>query len=310
MSTTPDDTPELSVSVICFTTPAHLRRCLEALLVSSEGHVVEVIVPHDATLSSAAALTSQFPGVWFLDAGARATPAELRARAACASRAPLMAFLEDHCMPAADWVDRVLAAHRADLAGVGGSVEKGFPPGRSTDSTLNWAVYLTDYSRYMLPMAAGPAFGLSDCNVSYRRTALESVRSAWSTEFHENVVHDALRREQATLWFDPTIVVYEQRDLTLGAALRDRFSFGRLFGSSRVSGASLSRRLVMTLAALLMPPVLVWRVAKNLFERRRYRGQLVRCLPHLVLVATTWMLGESIGYLSGRAGKSLSHRTA
>lgn len=303
------DRPELSVSVICFTTPAHLRRCLEALLVSSKGHTVQLIVPHDASLAAAESLAAEFPDVWFLDAGAAATPAALRARAALASRAPVVAFLEDHCVPAPDWVARVLAAHREPVAGVGGAVEKGFPPGTTDDSTLNWAVYMTDYSRYMLPMPAGPAQGLSDCNVSYKRSALDPVRCVWATEFHENVVHDALRGVKAPLWFDPTMVVHEQRDLTLGGALRDRFTFGRLFGSSRVTTAPTSRRLAMTAAALVMTPVLVWRVAQNLLRRRRYRGQLLRCLPHLTLVAATWMLGESIGYLTGRAGKSLSYRT-
>ena len=83
--------------------------------------------------------------------------------------AAIVGFLEDHCMPARDWAARVLTAHRQPHAGIGGSIEKGFKPGRSSDTALNWAIYLTDYSRYMLPMAEGPAHGLSDCNVSYKR---------------------------------------------------------------------------------------------------------------------------------------------
>ena len=110
-----------------------------------------------------------------------------------------------------------------------------------------------------------------------------------------------------TLWFDPAMTVFEQRDLTLSGAIRDRFSFGRLFGSSRVREAPLARRLIFSASALAMPPLLVARVAGNLVSRRRHLGQLARCLPHLAIVASMWMAGESLGYLTGTAGKRLSH---
>jgi hypothetical protein len=48
-----------------------------------------------------------------------------------------------------------------------------------------------------------------------------------------------------------------------------------------------------------MPPVLISRVARNLLRRRRHGWQFVRALPSMLLVTTTWMLGESRGYLAG-----------
>ena len=104
---------------------------------------------------------------------------------------------------------------------MGGAIEKGFPVGRTDDTALNWALYLTDYSRYMPPMPAGATHALSDCNVSYKRSALERVRGAWLEEFHENVVNGALAESGQTLWFDPELLVYEQRPLDLRRALRD-----------------------------------------------------------------------------------------
>lgn len=300
-------TPPLSIVVIMFTSEAHLDRCLDALGEQARKLGAEILVPHDDSLE-VATVRSRHPAVTFVHSPGRRTPAELRARATLRSRAPLVAFLEDHCLPAPDWCQAVLRSHEREHAAVGGPVEKGFPPGRSDDSALNWAVYFTDYSRYMLPMPEGPAQSLTDCNVSYKRAALDAVAEAWTVELHENVVNGLLRQRQETLWFDPNMAVLEQRDLTLGQALRDRWSFGRLFGSTRAAGASLPRRLAYGAAALLMPPVLVVRVARTLTARGKHHGPFLRCLPHLFLVTGAWMAGESLGYVSGRSGRALTPR--
>ena len=297
-------THALSVCVIQFTSRPHLLRCLDALRVQPHANV-EIIVPYDDDFADPQQARAAFPGVHWLHVAGRRTPAELRAAAAQSTSAAVVAFLEDHCIPAPDWVERVLAAHQQPHAAVGGAVDKGFLPGTRDDTALNWAVYLTDYSRYMNPQPAGPAHSLTDCNVSYKRAALDGIREAWQAEFHENIVNELLAQRGETLWLSPDVVVYEQRPLTLGIALRDRYAFGRLFASTRVTGSPLVRRFMFAAAALLMPPVLVMRVARNVRTRGRYGTQFVRALPALALVTTTWMLGESIGYLTGSAAASL-----
>jgi hypothetical protein len=177
------------------------------------------------------------------------------------------------------------------------------PAGQPVDSALNWSVYLSDFGRYMLPASAAARPSLSDCNVSYKRDALETIRRLWGSEFHENVVNGALREAGATLWFDPGMVVFESRDLTLAAAVRDRFTYGRLFGSTVVRGQRLGPRLIKGVAALFLAPILVWRVARHAFTRRRHRNQVVRSAGYLLLVSTVWLAGESLGRLTGRSGR-------
>jgi hypothetical protein len=287
----------LSVCVIQFTSEAHLVRCLDAL--TSQSAVTEVLVPHDDMLGGVPALRSRFPRCRFVPMKGRQTPAALRTAATHAASGEIIAFLEDHCVPAPDWADRLLEAHGAPHAAVGGAVDKGFPPGRDRDTALNWAVYFTDYSRYMNPQRGGPSHSLTDCNVSYKRADLEAVGEAWNLEFHENIVNAALAARGGTLWLAPDVVVHEQRALTLAGALRDRYAFGRLFASTRVHDAPLSSRLTFIAGAVVMPPILVARVARNLFARRRHRAQLLRALPALLLVTSTWMMGEFVGYVTG-----------
>jgi predicted dehydrogenase len=294
-----------SLSVVALAFGGGLARCLAALQPQADALGAEVIVPHDSTLEDQATLERTFPAVRFIELPGVRTPAELRAAGAALTSGDVIAFLEGHCRPAADWCERVLAAHQSPHAAVGGPIEKGLPDEGGNDSALNWSIYLADYSRYMLPLPEGATHALSDCNVAYKRSALEATREHWTTEFHENVINGALRAAGGTLWFDPAMTVFEQRELSLGAALRDRFSFGRLFGSTRVPGVTLPRRVVWSAAAMVMPPLLVARVVGNLKRRGRHRDQLLRCLPSLAMISAAWMAGEAVGYLTGSAGKAL-----
>lgn len=301
--------PPLSVVVIMFSGPDELGRCLQALHDQRDVTQPEILVPCDDALPDRRSLALRFPAARFLHVTGSRTPAELRAHAVAEARGRIVALVEDHCMPDPDWCARIISAHRADHAAVGGSVEKGFAPGSSHDTTLDWAVYLTDYSRYMNPLPEGPATALTDCNVSYKRESLDLIRAIWIDEFHENLVNGRLQEAGASLWFDPHIVVRNYRPLTIRKAIRDRYSFGRLFAATRVEGQPFARRLVFAAASSIMPPILAMRAARNLTARRRHREQIIRCAPALLFVASVWMFGEMVGYLTGSPG-SLRPRAA
>jgi hypothetical protein len=294
--------PALSVVVIVFAGRDWLERCLAALARQHDGPALQIIVPHDVRLRDVESLRVRHADVRFVTFDGTCTPAELRAQGVARASGRVIALLEDHCVPAPDWSARIMAAHERQVAAVGGSVEKGLPPGARDDSAVNWALYLADYSRYMGPHAAGEAHTITDCNSSYKRADLEAVRAAWQVEFHENVVNDALRARGAKLWLDPAIVVHEQRTLAMRDALRDRFTFGRLFGATRVAGAPASRRVVLAAASAVIPPLQVARVARNLMAKRKHRMQLVRALPALLMVSGAWAAGEMLGYVTGSPG--------
>src|SRR5688572_26146216 len=268
--------PDISVVVLPFTGVGALQRCLEALETQAGVEHIQILVLHDQTLNAPGALASRFARVEMLPVPGQRTPAELRAHGVSAARADIVALIEDHCTPDKDWCARILHWHGDAHAAVGGAVEKGFPVGQESDTALNWAVYMSDYSRYMNPLRAAPTQSITDTNSSYKMSELRQIRDVWSREFHENIVNETLRSRGRTLWFAPDAIVREQRSLSVGDALSDRYSFGRLYASTRVTDVSVVRRAAMAAASVLMPPVLVLRVARTLFERRRHRAQFIR----------------------------------
>ncbi|MFN0071607.1 MAG: glycosyltransferase family 2 protein [Chloroflexota bacterium] len=294
--------PEVSIVVVPFAGRDHLLRCLTALSTQRTLLQLQIIVPHDQRLPDVATLIHDFPSVEFLGVDGQRTFAELRALGVKSARSEIVALTEDHCTPDADWCVRIKEAHKAPYAAIGGAVEKAVD---GTDSSWSWAVYLSDWGRYMGPLSEGPARSLTDCNVTYKYAALTAIAQEWSTEFHEPVVHAALQARGESLWLAPQIVVRQHRSLSPFAAIRERYAFGRLFGATRVPKHDWTGRLFFSITSCLLPGLLISRVAANVLNKGRHRAEFMRALPALIVLSSVWAWGELVGYVAGSPAASL-----
>jgi len=283
----------LSVVVVMLGGRGYLPRCLDALQQQVGVARPEIIVPCDGSVGDLAPLRRRYPEVEFLLVEGRRTYAELRAIGFHRARGTIIALTEDHCSPDPDWCQQILKLHEAPHAAVGGAVDKG------PDGIVNWAIYLCDFSRYMNPVVEGPSAYLTDCNVSYKRGALEPLAALWVTEFHETTINWTLAGQGQSLWLSPRVIVRQRLGLTLGAALSERYRFGRLFARTRVAATPWIRRPLYAVGALVLPLVLIFRVARNVVAKHRARGRFVLALPAIMLLNTVWALGELVGYLQG-----------
>ncbi len=283
-----------------------MTACLTALEPGVAAHRLECIVPYDARLDGVEELAKRFPWAEFVDARAQVDSDRfgdlsrehhdiLRAIGLREASGRIVALLEDHARPSPDWCAAVIQAHAGPEAAIGGAVENG------VDRLLCWAVYFCDFGRYQNPVPEGPSEFLSDCNVSYKRTALGSVEGQWREAFHETAVNWELRRQGQTLRLDPRMVVYQmRRGLRVPAALRERYVWGRSFAATRVAGAPWARRLTFALLAFPLPLVLTWRIVAHALRTRRHLGRLVLSLPLILVLEALWSAGECVGYVTGR----------
>lgn len=299
--------PLLSVVVVIVSDTTETRgsarllgACLEAIASQVDAPPLEVIVPHLEDVDGLDGVQARFPWVRFLavsdvpvKVGGREHHDVLRARGLAAARGALVGLLEDHARPDSRWCANVVAAHRQPFAAIGGAIEN------SVDRALNWAVYYCDFGRYQNPVPAGGSPFASDANVTYKREALEQVRSAWEASFREVVVNGALVAQGQAVALDPGIVVYQCREgLTLATALRERFSWGRSYAATRRTMLSGPARLAYAALSPLLPAVLFSRMAKTSWSRGSF-GSFVKAAPITVLLVVTWSVGECVGYLLG-----------
>jgi hypothetical protein len=241
----------------------------------------------------------RFPQVRVLEAPAGTGIPRLRGLAFQAARAPVVGVIEDHVIVPPDWAERMLAAHRAGAEVVGGAVANA-----ATDRFVDVAAFLCEYSHCLAPPAAGHATWLTGNNVTYRRALLERFSPVIARDAWENVLHDGLRAAGIPLVSRPDIIVGHKKHFTVREYTAQRFLYSRAFAGARVAGAGHGRRAVYGLAAFLLPPVLLWRIARNVYRSGRYRGAFLRALPLLGIWVCAWSAGEVVGYWFG-AGDAL-----
>ncbi len=302
-------TPLLSVVVVTLDGGASLARCLNALHQQEDPPAMEVVVAHDERLGDPDAWLRQFPGVRLVQSPHLRNYPALRAAGVRATCGSVIAATEDQCIPPPRWCVNIVGEHTArSAAAIGGPVVKWRP-----DSLLNWAIYLREFGEYAPPLEEEPVSALTDCNVSYKRVALEGIADVWRDEFHEPQVHGALRTGGETLWLSAALLTAHQRSFTLGAALRERCQFGRLYGRLRcMGGAGLppwggGKPLLLILLSPLLPLLLTARVVLRSLRKGKYLGVTLLALPYLLLISAAWTLGEVVGSLGGSRSPAIRH---
>ena len=302
--------PKLSVVVAVVDGGDALARCLEALTAQEGVAEIELIVPADSRcdVRASRALAS---AVQWLALGALASehpPESLlalheridrrRAAGLAAARGEVVALIEDRVVPRRDWARELLRAHAAhpEASVIGGAVACG------ASEPLARAVWACDYGRYAPPFAEGAAEQLTDVNVSYKRAALEATRELWRERYHESTVHWQLRGDGALLWATPHAVVESaRRGLTLGALLRERVAFARVFGWTRAREAALANRLVWLAFTPVLPFLLTARRIAEAAQRSALGSSFLAAVPAIFVLSAAWSLGEALAYATGRA---------
>lgn len=283
-----------------------LTGCLEALERQIDAPETEIVVPHlprEEEAEELDLLARRFPRVRFLAVrdvpppvgASREHHDVLRARGLAAARGEIVALLEDHARPDPRWCRHVVEAHRLPHAAIGGAIENGI------DRPLNWAVYFCDFHRYVSPVRAGATEFASDANVSFKRRSLEAIRPVWEASFHEPAVNAALAAKGETVALSPDLVVVQHREgLRPLEALKERFVWGRSYAAARTAAVTRERRFTLIATSPALPLLLTTRMARTVAERGRLRRVFVRALPWILLLTSSWSLGELTGYVAGR----------
>ena len=111
----------------------------------------------------------------------------------------------------------------------------------------------------------------------------------------------ALTRSGGTLFLTPDLVVRQRREnLRLGAVLRERLAWGRLFAYIRARECTRVQRALYACLAPALPVVFFLRLTRMQAQKRVRFGTFAKASPLVALLLTIWSLGELLGYLTGR----------
>jgi hypothetical protein len=288
--------PKLSVVVASVNGFPYVGRCLDALAERAPG--AEVIVADATDEETRRRLQDGWPAVKLLSFDEQQTIPELRAAGIFAATAPLVAVIEDHCRVTPRWAEAAVGTHEQGHAVVGGPIRNVV-----TDRARDWAAFFCEYSAFMEPLPEGEAESLTGMNVAYDREAIAAMADVLREGRWEGWLHARLRERGFTLHCAAEMVLEHDKDFGLGEFLSQRWHYSRSYAAMRSESLG-RRRYLYALGAPLLPPVLYWRIARNVFSRGRRRREFLVATPLILLYVLTWAAGEFVGYAFG-GGRSL-----
>lgn len=290
---------DLSVIIPVVNDLSDLIGCLDALKANKDAKL-EIIVIDRTGERLRWTVERDYPEVVLIRVPPVATIPEMRALAIGRATAPAVAIIEDHVIVPDDWARRMLDALAEGHDVVGGAVKNA-----ATETLMDWAAFLCEYSSVLPPLPAGPSTWLPGNNVIYRREVLTRFSTVLAEHKWENRLHDAMRAEGIELIMRPDIVVGHKMHYTFSLYLSQRFLYSRSYAGARVADAPLAQRIKMGILGFALPPVIFIRTMKRIRAKNYHVDKLMKSLPHQVAFSIAWGAGEIVGYFFG-PGNSLS----
>lgn len=293
--------PDTAISVVvpCTNDISDFRASVGALL-AQDGPLPEVVAVERLGSDFAATVRSEFPQVKLLSAPEGTTIPELRAIGIRAASGEVVGVLEDHVIVPPHWTRSMIGEIEAGSDVVAGPVDN-----MATETLIDWAAFLCEYSAVLPPLNDGPSDWLPGNNTTYRRAVLEKYDALLGDGRWENHLHDRIKAEGGALTLRNDIISGHKMHYTFWLYFSQRFLYSRSFAGMRVKDESLPKRLMMGLMAFALPPLVFYRVVRNVTAKGRHVGELKRSLPLLLPFSLSWGAGEVVGYWFG-AGRSLS----
>lgn len=291
--------PALSVIIASVNGLPAIDECLTALSKQRGELAAEIVVVDCCRNGTAEHIKKSFPHVRLLQTNERLGIPEMRAMGMAQATGDIIAVIEDHCIVSDNWLEEMLKAHQSQYVAVGGAVENG-----SVKRITDWAAFLCEYSFVMLPIPNGEVESIAGNNVSYKREALKQVDEVIKRDYWEYFLHEELKKAGGKFLSASSIVVKHRKEFGFFYFLAQRFHYSRSFAGMRRTRIPLQKRIFYLLLSPMLPLLMIGRIARHVFQKKRFRKEFILSLPSLAIFMLSYAAGEFVGYLFG-SGHSL-----
>lgn len=289
-----------SVVVPSYRSAGTIAGCLSALRAQVDAPPFEVIVVDSSPDETAAIVRRDFPEVRLIVREEQTDPATGRNLGAAAARGAILCFIDSDCLAAPDWLARLAARIGEGHSAVGGAIVNANP-----ETLVSWAGYCCEFREFLPGGPARAAQNLTIGNSAYRRADFVALGGFPAGYFpqEDQVFHKKMRAHGMSILLDPAITVAHHHRSERGPFLSHQRQIGR--ANARVlrliggQGSRLARD--RRLAALLMPALVPYRLARTLYACRGVAGGLALRRPGLIWLCLLGMLCWGQGFLEEAA---------
>jgi hypothetical protein len=297
-----------SLSAILWTPDTYqtIRRTVAALRKQTFRDQIEVILagPSASALDGAELDLEGFAAHQLIIADSFTKSAQVRAQCVRIARAPVVAFLQDHCFPLPEWAEALIKRYEEPWSGVGCVFLNANP-----DNATSWCNFLAAYGEGADPPPAGPPRLVGGHNATYRRDALmsygdtlaEMLESSTALQWH-------LMKQGHRFTVESGAKMRHENFSRLVPSMRLHFHLGRVFASKRTAKWAAPIRMIYAASWPFIPPRRLARMV-NASLRINHREMIPRILPVGVVLFACNAFGEAVGALSG-PGRSVEWITS
>jgi Glycosyl transferase family 2 len=277
---------------------ARILETLDALRAQKGSPTYEVIIADRRCDAITDLVGVDYPEAQVIRCATGTSLPELRALALVRACGHYVVVTEDHCIPPEDWLANILEAFSVApelTVAVGGTIENGI-----CDTALDWATFLCEYTTFVRPIRCGPARSLPGMNVAYLRSAIIAIdRAVLLQGFWETTVHPIFAQKGLLLYLSNSVMILHKKRFSFAFFAHQRFLYSRYHASLRFTRNQVAARWGMCALTFGLPPLLLFRIARSLFMKKRLLPQFIRAFPYLALFLMIWAWGEMVGYIFG-----------
>ncbi len=285
------NSPRLSIVLAALDDYAIIEQvhlCIEAQTIRPHLELV-IVCRSEQALRLPQGFRDAHPDVVLIEGGDEILLNEARALGVRRASADYVLILEDHCLPHADCVERMLERLEEGWSVVGPAFVGG-----NTVFPIGIAANLLTYGQWMGVRQGGPRSFVSGYNSAFPRAVLLARGDRLSDDLiTPSVLQMSLAAEGHRFYFEPRAVVVHWESSTWSGVWRILTKNGRALGMLRARRWSLPGRI---LASVANPLLTAHRCLRGMaaFGRTRERSMVVLLL--LAPLSAIWTLGELSGY--------------
>jgi hypothetical protein len=289
--------PGLAVGLIAGDLRERAERSLRHILAQTALERMEVVVV-DVNRSGGSFAGSDHPKVRYLHRPQFRYYCQAQGEVVRQARAPVVAFLEDHCYAEPTWAEAILEALKNPKVG---AVNYTFT--YTTGATyLSRSLLMAEYGHWMAPHPGGKVRITSSTNLAYVRELLLAAMGQDEDNFEaEFLIHREIQKSGWEIHVAPRATVAHESWTTLHAAGLANGAVKRLLGSRQAERGNwgMGRRLIWALGMILTPALFIARLARVIRPRPALWGRFITSLPVLAVIYTYCAWSEALGYLRG-----------
>ena len=290
-------TPSVSVILLIGRRRKRSARALNSVLQQEGTERAEVLLvdtaPQEPALSG-----SDHAQVKLIQVQERGTYGAMRGDAVRLARAPIVVFVEDHCVVCPGWLMAIEAAFEGPWAAVGPRILNA-----NAGIGVSNAIHFINYGHWTEGSGRGPVGLIAGHNSAYRRDVLIGLGSDLdSLLLSDTLLQWRLAKQGHQFFYEPAAYIGHLYPTSLAIALRDVFFYHRCFGALRVQfdGWPASKRAAHTLLWPAIPLVRVVRISAFVARKRSYAfPELIRNLHWLGILTAGLAAGQALGVARG-----------